>query len=158
MTFSAELYQYGIVTDDLEATMGDYDALGAVGWKRMDTCYQGRWRDWSGEVANRNAFAMWQGLCLELIEPGRGHSTAREWLDRRGRGVFHLGFITDDLTQRPFGAEVCFESFGRLSAAGGPAVIHLDTVAALGYFIELSDRPLVESLMRWVQSEDPAIA
>ena len=154
MNFPGEFYQFGVVTDDLERTIAEYSALGATAWKRMATRYQGRCRDWTGEVANRNAFARWQGAMLELVEPGQGQSTAREWLDSRGPGLFHLGFICDDMSVRPLGADVCFESFGKLTAQGGPAVIHLDTLASLGYFIELSDRPLAEELIRWM--DEPA--
>ncbi|MEJ0045248.1 MAG: hypothetical protein WDN04_03220 [Rhodospirillales bacterium] len=81
-----------------------------------------------------------------MIEPGLGRGNAREWLETRGEGIFHLGYATDDLTQRPGGAEVCFESFGARMPDGSAAVIHLDTVDQLGYFIELSDRGLVERL------------
>ena len=73
-------------------------------------------------IANRNAFAKWGDLYLEMVEPGIGEGNAREWLETRGEGIFHLGYATDDLAQRPDGAPVCFESFGATLANGDAAV------------------------------------
>ncbi|MFC9839491.1 hypothetical protein ACFVKB_37710 [Rhodococcus sp. NPDC127530] len=37
------------------------------------------------------------GLQLQLCEPGPGGSPQRQFLDRTGGGVFHLGFVVDDV-------------------------------------------------------------
>jgi hypothetical protein len=124
--------------------------LGLGPFLRMDTHYQGRYRNWTGTFANRNAFTRWGNVYLEMIEPGLGEGNAKEWLATRGEGIFHLGYATDDLDQRPEGVEVCFESLGALTSDGRPAVIHLDTVAQLGYFVELTDRPLANKLNAWI--------
>ena len=117
------------------------------------TLYQigvGRYREWTGRIANRNAFARWGALYLEMIEPGAGQSNAREWLETRGEGIFHLGYATDDLDQRPGGVEVCFETLSNRTPEGKPAVIHLDTVEQLGYFVELADSALATQLCNWI--------
>ena len=149
MDFTGELYQIGVVVRDIEQGMAQYRRLLGLGpfW-RLDTRYEGRYRDWTGIFANRNAFARWGDLYLEMIEPGEGLGNAREWLETRGEGIFHLGYATDDLSQRPDGVGVCFESFGARLPSGDAAVIHLDTVDQLGYFVELSDRALVTTLNR----------
>jgi methylmalonyl-CoA/ethylmalonyl-CoA epimerase len=145
------LYQIGVVVRRLESGMLRYAQLFGLGpFRRLDTRYTARYRDWTGTIANRNAFARWGGLCLEMIEPGEGEGNAREWLETRGEGIFHLGYATDDLTQRPNGASVCFETLDTRTADGHPAVIHLDTAAELGYFVELSDRALADRLVRWI--------
>lgn len=146
MLFQGDFYQIGVVVRDLERGMAQYRALGLGPFMQIQTCYRGRYRDWEGIIANRNAFTRWGDLYLEMVEPGIGEGNAREWLETRGEGIFHLGYATDDLSQRPDGVSVCFESFGATLANGDPAVIHLDTVAQLGYFIELSDRKLVDGL------------
>jgi methylmalonyl-CoA/ethylmalonyl-CoA epimerase len=147
MQFSGDFYQIGVVVRDIEKAMAQYRALLGLGpfW-RLDTHYEGRYRGWTGTFANRNAFTRWGELYLEMIEPGLGHGSAREWLETRGEGIFHLGYATDDLSQRPGDVEVCFESFGAKMPDGSAAVIHLDTVDQLGYFVELSDRKLAERL------------
>ena len=142
-----DFYQIGVVVRDIERGMAHYRELLGVGpfW-RLDTDYHGRYRDWTGRFANRNAFARWGDLYLEMIEPVHGEGNAKEWLETRGEGIFHLGYAVDDLAWRPEGAECVFESWGATLPDGAPAVIHLDTVAELGYFVELSDRALVERL------------
>lgn len=151
MNFNGTLYQIGVVVRDLEAGMAHYSALLGLGpYQRIDTDYTGRYRNWTGRIANRNAFARWGALYLEMVEPGTGQSNAREWLETRGEGIFHLGYATDDLDQRPAGVEVCFETLSNRTAEGKPAVIHLDTVDQLGYFVELADRALAENLCRWI--------
>lgn len=147
MELQGDFYQIGVVVRDLEAGMAHYGRLLGLGpfW-RLDTRYRGRYRDWTGEFANRNAFTRWGDLYLELIEPGEGQGNAREWLETRGEGIFHLGYAVDDMSQRPDGATCVFESWGATLPDGGPAVIHLDAVDRLGYFVELSDRALVDGL------------
>lgn len=147
MKFEGDFYQIGVVVRDIDAGMDHYRRLLGLGpfW-RLDTNYRGRYRDWTGTFANRNAFTKWGDVYLEMIEPGIGEGNAREWLETRGEGIFHLGYAVDDMTQRPGGVECVFESWGATLANGDAAVIHLDTVQQLGYFVELSERSLVEKL------------
>jgi methylmalonyl-CoA/ethylmalonyl-CoA epimerase len=147
LQLKGDFYQIGVVVRDIDQGMERYRRLLGLGpfW-RLDTHYQGRYRDWTGTIANHNAFTKWGEVYLEMVAPGIGQSNAREWLETRGEGIFHLGYAVDDLDQRPDGAQVCFESFGATLADGRAAVIHLDTVDSLGYFVELSDRALVAKL------------
>ena len=36
---------------------------------------------------------------LQLIQPGRGKSLYKDFLEKRGEGVYHLGFVVDDIDQ-----------------------------------------------------------
>jgi methylmalonyl-CoA/ethylmalonyl-CoA epimerase len=144
---TGDFFQIGVVVRDLERAMEQYRQLLGLGpFLQISTSYRGRYRDWEGMIANRNAFTRWGEVYLEMVEPGIGEGNAREWLETRGEGIFHLGYAVDDLSQRPGGAECCFESFGATLADGSAAVIHLDTVGQLGYFVELSDRALADRL------------
>lgn len=142
-----DFYQVGVVVRDIDEGMERYRRLLGLGpfW-RLDTDYDGRYRDWRGRFANKNAFTRWGAVYLEMIEPVLGEGNAKEWLETRGEGIFHLGYAVDDLAQRPDGVECVFESWGATLDNGDPAVIHLDTVAQLGYFVELCDRALVTRL------------
>lgn len=144
-----DFYQIGIVVPNIDQGMDDYRKLLGLGpfW-RLDTDYEGRYRDWQGRFANKNAFTKWGQVYLEMIEPVVGNGNAKEWLETRGAGIFHLGYAVDDLTQRPLNSPCVFESWGARTANGDAAVIHLDTVDKLGYFVELSDRVLAETLNR----------
>lgn len=151
MEFDGKLYQIGVVVRDLEASMEHYRTLFGLGpFRRLDTDYTGRYRGTEQRIANRNAFARWGDLYLEMVEPGSGQSSASEWLQTRGEGIFHLGYATTHLDQRPGGAQVCFETIDNLNSQGQPAIIHLDTVTQLGYFVELADAQLAERLAQWI--------
>lgn len=151
------IYQVGVVVSDLEAGMADYSRLfGLSDWKRMDTDYTGRYRDWTGRIANRNAFAPWGPIHLEMIEPVVGEGNAMEWLKTRGPGIFHLGIAVDDVRLRSAGEDVVFEVCGRSQPDGFPALVHLDTVATLGYFTELTWQPMADSLSEWVAAPGEA--
>lgn len=147
MTIMGDFYQIGVVVRDIDEGMARYrELLGLGPFWRLDTGYVGRYRDWRGRFANKNAFTRWGDVYLEMIQPVVGEGNAKEWLETRGEGIFHLGYAVDDLSQRPGAAECVFESWGATLPNGDAAVIHLDTVAQLGYFIELSDRALVNRL------------
>jgi 4-hydroxyphenylpyruvate dioxygenase-like putative hemolysin len=154
MEFEGKLYQIGVVVRDLDAGMKHYQTLLGLGpFRRLDTHYTGRYRGTVQEIANRNAFARWGDLYLEMVEPGRGQSSASEWLAARGEGIFHIGYATTNLEQRPGGAQVCFETIDNLTESGQPAIVHLDTLAELGYFVELADADLAERLARWIDGD-----
>ncbi len=151
-----KIYQIGVVCPNLEESMEHYSRILGLGdWKRMDTDYIGRYRDWEGRIANRNAFAVWGDIHLEMIEPGVGEGNAMEWLRTRGAGIFHLGISVADVRVRPADLEPVFEVRSQTQPDGSPAIVHLDTVPQLGYFLELTYRPLAEMLARRVFTPGP---
>lgn len=147
MRILGDFHQIGIVVPDIDKGMAHYREMMGLGpFMRVDTDYEGRYRDWRGRIANSNAFTRWGNIYLEMVAPGIGQSNAKEWLDQRGPGIFHMGYTVDDLSVRPGGVECVFESWGATLPDGGAAVIHLDTVATLGYFLELSHRSVADQL------------
>lgn len=75
---------------------------------------------------------------LELIQPVEGESAAKEFLDRKGEGIQHIGFAVDDLDKEVArlakqGVKVLMS--GRW-AGGGFAYLETDAVG--GIIIELS--------------------
>src|SRR4051794_7420462 len=137
-----KLYHLGVVVRDIDAAMGRYRTLlGVPSFHRLDTNYQARHRDWRGTIANRNAFGRWGDLVVELVEPGLGNGPAGEFLERRGEGIFHVGYATDDPTQRPGGVSACFEVLSSVRPDGTFGIVYLDTVDALGFFLELVHTP-----------------
>lgn len=150
------IYQIGVVAPDLEAGMAQYSRIfGLKDWKRLDTDYVARYRDWEGRIANRNAFAQWGPIHLEMVEPGIGEGNAMEWLRTRGPGMFHVGVAVEDVRNRPADIDVVFEVRSTTQPDGSPAIVHLDTVPVLGYFVELAWRPMAERLAARVASPEP---
>lgn len=151
-SIEGRLYHVGIAVQDLEAAMQTYRTLfGVTAFHRIDTNYPARHRDWEGSIANRNAFGMVGPLMVELVEPGLGDGPAREFLDQRGQGIFHIGYATDHPTQRPGGVAPCFEVHSSRRADGSYGIVYLDTLDSLGYFVELVDTPIADGLIELVR-------
>jgi len=139
------LYHLGVVVRDIDVAMASYRTLlGVPSFHRIDTNYQARHRDWHGTIANRNAFGRWGDLVVELVEPGLGNGPAGEFLAGRGEGIFHVGYATDDPTQRPGGVSACFEVQSSLRPDGTFGIVYLDTVDVLGFFVELVHTPTAQ--------------
>src|SRR4051812_32763513 len=96
------LYHLGVVVRDVDAAMATYATLlGVPSFHRIDTNYEAPPRSGRGTIATRNAFGRWGDLIVELGERGLGNGPAGEFLERRGEGIFHVGYSTDDPTQQP---------------------------------------------------------
>jgi catechol 2,3-dioxygenase-like lactoylglutathione lyase family enzyme len=149
-------YHLGLAVRDLDAAMESYRAVfGVRAFHRIDTNYPARHRDWVGTIANRNAFAYLGDLLVELVEPRLGQGPVGEFLSSRGEGVFHVGFATDDPTQRPGGVPACFEVHSTARPDGTYGIVYLDTVTALGYFLELVDTEMAQRIEETVRSATP---
>jgi methylmalonyl-CoA/ethylmalonyl-CoA epimerase len=88
-------------------------------------------------IGFRQALIVWQGTMFEFIEPDENPSTWRDWLDRHGRSVHHIGFGVHDLDATT--GEFVSEGF-RCTQTGyfpGGRYAFADTEERLGAFIEL---------------------
>ena len=76
---------------------------------------------------------------LELIQPTAGESPHREFLDARGEGIQHLGFLVDDLP-----AEI-----GRLTGAGSSVMLTSEFPGGGGVaYLDLGVADLVVELVQ----------
>lgn len=147
------LYHLGAVVRDIDEAMATYTRLlGVPAFHRLDTNYHARHRDWEGTIANRNAFGKWGDLVVELVEPGLGEGPADEYLERHGPGLFHVGYATDDPSQTPGGIGPCFEVHSTRRSDGTFGIVYLDTLAVLGFFVELVETPLAERIIASVDA------
>jgi methylmalonyl-CoA/ethylmalonyl-CoA epimerase len=77
---------------------------------------------------------------LELIQPLAGESPHREFLDQKGEGIQHLGFMVDNLDEAVKGLTAEQSSIMLTSQfKGGGGVAYLDLEAA-GLIVELVQR------------------
>ena len=96
-------------------------------------------------------FARSGNLQLEVIQPIRGEGVHFEFLETHGPGPHHFGFLVDDLD-----ATVAAATEDGYPAIMGGAfasvrISYLDTLAALGVYVELIEDPTrsMWSLMPW---------
>jgi catechol 2,3-dioxygenase-like lactoylglutathione lyase family enzyme len=135
------LIHIGVVVRNMEKTIGRLAALGIGPFQHRilppdaRETYRGRPFIPSRRVAIQ--ITQIGNVELELIQPIDGESPHQEFLERRGEGVQHLGFMVDNLE----------EDVKRLTAAGsgvlltsqfkgGGGVAYLDLDAA-GLIVEL---------------------
>ena len=134
-----ELFQNSWVVDDLEAAQAAMGrALGCddfVGFE-MDPTWQVEGETISSPMAC--GFARSGNMQIELMQPLGTGGVVADFLTRFGAGPHHLGVRVDDLDAAVAATDVPVA----MSADFGPLrLAFLDTVDALGLYIELLDDP-----------------
>jgi len=79
---------------------------------------------------------------IQLIQPGEGKSLYKEFLEKKGEGVYHLGFVVDDVDEseaelRKLGLEVL--SSGRRE--NGSGFSYMDTAEKAGVTLLIRQSP-----------------
>jgi hypothetical protein len=131
-------FQVAFVVVDLEDALTRYSALlGAGPWRcwtfgasdheRCD--YRGRSTGFASRLALND-----QSPQLELIQPLDGPSSHCDWLDEKGEGLHHLGYVV------PSVSEVVQTGSGIGPERDG-AWAYIDTSATLGFLIEAVEPP-----------------
>lgn len=146
---ASELHQVCVVVRDLEKSMQHYrDILGIEGWEVLeadpslisDLMYHGN--PVQGPFRFRAALAMVGPMQLELIQPVEGELIYSDFLQTHGEGLHHLGHLrVKDLDMGVQALEkagfACLQR-GRIYGGG---FAYMDTVAALGFIVELLALP-----------------
>ncbi len=139
-TFS-RLVHIGMVVKDMDQAIERFKALGIGPFKPRilpadaRETYRGRPFAPAERVAIQTARI--GDMELELIQPVSGASPHREFLEQKGEGVQHLGFLVDDLQEdvellTAAGSTVLLTS--QFKGGGGVAYLDLD---AAGLIVEL---------------------
>ncbi|MEX0807333.1 MAG: VOC family protein [Dongiaceae bacterium] len=122
----------GLVTADLDATLSAYNALGIGPWTVDQP---------EGHGGVRCAHVQVGRCAFELVQPGRGDSLYREYLDRRGPRVHHLTMGHSGL-----GYDECKAQFAARGIAaigetrdGNERACYLETESILGLRLRITD-------------------
>jgi len=97
------------------------------------------------------AFGRSGDVQIELMQPLHGEGIHFEFLERRGPGLHHLGFMIDDMAASVAAAERDGFTAAMSGGFGGVGITYLDTVDALGLYVELIDDPngMLARTMPW---------
>lgn len=139
--------QLGVVVNDLEGTIASHAALGPWMLYTYDVSrvrhmhIGGKPADFSFRLALNPHTPQ-----LEIIAPLDDQNPYAAWLGEYGPGLHHLGFYVDDLPT----AEAAMEGEGFAPIMGGAGMgadgtggwCYYDTVAAVGYIIEVIELPV----------------
>ena len=138
----ARVAQIGVIVRDLEAATAFYEALGLGPFKMSAGAAPIVDREVYGKAApdvkNRIATTRLGEVELELVQPVSGASMQREFLERHGEGVNHLGFVVEDLEEEV--SKLVAKGFRLVSRGkvqGGGAFVYLDTDRVGGVIFEL---------------------
>lgn len=141
-------FQIAFVVRDLERATREFDARLAAGpWRGWVFGPQGRGREYRGRAADWTLRLVLNEHSpqFELIEPLDGPSIHADWLDERGEGFHHLGYVVQSLEQTTAEMQAAghlpiarIHSFG---ADGDGAAAYYDTAEALGFLIEAVEPP-----------------
>jgi len=141
-------FQIAFVVRDLERAVREFDArLGAGPWRGWLFGPQGQGREYRGRPAEWTLRLVLNARSpqFELIEPLAGPSIHADWLEDRGEGFHHLGYVVESLEQTTAEMEAAghsaiarIHSFG---AARDGAASYFDTADALGFLVEAVEPP-----------------
>jgi len=138
--------QIGVIVRDMDEAVAYYQALGIGPFVSPKGAAPILDRQVYGvpapDVKNRISKAQMGAVELELVQPISGKSVQREFLEKRGEGVNHLGFLVDDLDREV--ARLLEQGFGVISSgklADGLVYAYLDTDKIGGIVFELIQPP-----------------
>ena len=139
--------QIGVIVRDMQKAIDYYESLGIGPFKpvkvnRKSRSVRGKSVEPDG-VNVRPMIADMGAVEFELLEPGeeRGYFW-RDFLDKKGEGIHHLGFLVDDIDRGTAelerkGLEVIYNS--RFENGGG--AVYFDTGKVGGVLMELIQWP-----------------
>jgi len=141
-------FQIAFVIRDLERATRAFDSRLAAGpWRGWIFGPQGECREYRGRPAGWTLRLAVNDRSpqYELIEPLDGPSIHADWLEERGEGFHHVGYVVGSLERTTAEMEAAghpaiarIHSFG---AAGDGAAAYFDTAEALGFLIEAVEPP-----------------
>jgi len=89
-----------IVVKDIEKTKGYYQSIGIGPWLDYPPLAEYtklNVMDEKGFFACRFVYTHIGDLQLQLVQPGEGKSIYKEFFEKHGEGVFHIGFEVEDI-------------------------------------------------------------
>ena len=140
----SKIDQIGVIVKDLDRAVEYYSSLGIGPFQPLDLTRIKRsvYGKPAKGIRNRSKVAQIGSVQLELLQPVSGESVQKEFLEKRGEGVNHLGFLVDDLEREV--NRLTARGFSVISSvrySGGGGVAYLDTDRIGGVIFELIQWP-----------------
>ncbi len=136
--------QIGVLVRDMDKAVEYYESLGmgpfeSLNVKATDRKVYGKPAD---DVKNLAKVARRGRLHFELIQPISGQSVQKEFLERHGEGINHLGFFVDDIEKEKAKLEKKgFKAISEGKFVGGGGFAYFDTHKVGGVMFELIQWP-----------------
>ena len=134
----------GVVVKDMDKAIEYYESLGIGPFESLNVTSIDRkvYGRPAPDVRNLSSVAQLGSVQFELIQPVSGESIQKEFLEKCGEGINHLGFFVDDLHKEV--AELIKKGFEVISSAkflGGGGFAYFNTNKIGGVIFELIQWP-----------------
>ena len=134
----------GVTVVDLEKSIAHYQSLGIGPFEPLHTTLYDRqlYGKFVDDTKALVRVAKIGQVEFELVQPVSGESVHKEFLEKHGEGVSHLGFFVDDLDGEV--TKLVAKGFKVVTSGkfvGGGGLAYLDTDKAGGVFFELIQFP-----------------
>ncbi|HJX69822.1 MAG TPA: VOC family protein [Dehalococcoidia bacterium] len=136
--------QIGVIVRDMDKAIEYYQDLGIGPFKPMGTIAVDRrvYGKVVTDVKNLIRVTQMGQVQLELIQPLAGQSIQREFLDRHGEGINHLGFFVDDVDEETAKmTQKGFKVIANTRYVGGGGGDYFDTGKVGGVLFEVIQWP-----------------
>ena len=141
----SQLHHISIVVKDIDAAVKFYESIGIgpfEGYPPIKEYIKIDVPDKEGFYDLTIKCAKMGPVELQLIQPGKGGSLYKDFLEKRGEGVYHLGFVVDDIDDSE--AEVKSMGLGVISSGrreNGSGFSYLDTADKAGVTLLIRQSP-----------------
>lgn len=136
--------QVGVIVRDMDKAIKHYQSLGIGPFESLNVTSVDRkvYGKPAPDVKNLTKVTQIGRIQFELSQPVSGTSIQKEFLEKRGEGISHIGFVVDNLDKEiakliEKGFEVI--SSGKFVGGGGFAYFNTDTIG--GVMFELIQWP-----------------
>ena len=143
-----KFHHVSVVVRDMEKAIKFYQSLGIGPFPPLlgpqgkvslaDKTLHGKPAEW--ELDLRHAEGGVGDLTFEVIQPLEGDTPVKEFLEKKGEGIQHIGFFVDDIEQET--AKMAEKGFKITQSAETPTVkwAYFGTDAVGGFSIELMQK------------------
>ena len=137
--------QIGIIVRDVDKAAEYYESLGIGPFHAQTGTVLMERRVWGKlvtDIKNKVLLAQIGPIEIELVQPVEGISLQMDFLETKGEGINHLGFLVDDLDKEVAKlSEQGIEPVMTVKFQGGGGVAYMDTDEVGGVLLELIQYP-----------------
>ncbi len=141
----SRLHHIAIVVKNLEKAVQFYQSIGIGPFEDYPPLKEYIRLDVPDEIGFHNIrikVAQIGPIQIQLIQPGEGKSLYRDFLEKRGEGVYHLGFVVDNVDDAEAGVkEMGLKVLSSGRREDGSGFSYLDTAEKAGVTLLMRQSP-----------------
>lgn len=140
-----KIHHLCIVVEDIAKTVAYYESLGIGPWEDMDlsTYTTVQWPHGKAHFLGLTFKRCDVGaMQIQLCQPGTEQTRERQFLETRGEGVYHIGFVVEDIdAAQAQGEALGLPILARARRDDGSGYTYFDNADHAGVVLELRQSP-----------------